>query len=142
MKLSTRGRYGLRTLIDIVLHQKDGPVPLHEIAGRQGISVKYLWQVLNPLRNAGYIQVTRGARGGYRLAFPPEDITLFDIVSTIEGPVAIVGCVDDAADCPRKDKCTANMVWADINEKLSDILKAVTLAEIVERHIKYVVECH
>jgi len=132
MKLSTKGRYGLRTLIDIVLHQDEGPVPLHEIAKRQSISVKYLWQVLNPLRRAGLIVVTRGARGGYRLALPPGQLTLFDIISTIEGPVAIVDCVGEQTTCPRARNCTAHWIWARVNERLADVLRDVTLGEIVQ----------
>lgn len=133
MKLSTKGRYGLRTLIDIVLHQEEGPVPLHQIAARQAISVKYLWQVLNPLRSAGLISVTRGARGGYRLALAPEQLTLFEIVSTIEGPVAIVDCLGAGARCPRARDCTAHWVWAEVNQRLADVLRGITLAEIVQR---------
>jgi len=135
MKISTKGRYGLRTLIDIYFHQKAGPVPLHDIAERQNISAKYLWQVLNPMRSIGLLTVTRGARGGYSLAVPPDCITLLDIVSTIEGPVSIVDCATLPAKerCSRADCCTARAVWTDVNNILIEGLRSITLASILER---------
>lgn len=133
MKISTKGRYGLRTLIDIYFHQKDGPVPLHDIAERQEISAKYLWQVLNPMRTAGLLNVTRGARGGYTLAVPPEQITLFDIVSIIEGQVSIVDCATASEGCSRMDCCTARSVWTEVNNLLIEGLRSITLASILDR---------
>ncbi len=133
MKISTKGRYGLRTLIDIHYHQKDGPVALHEIASRQNISAKYLWQVLNPMRTAGILNVARGAHGGYMLGLPPDRITLFDIVSTIEGPVSIVDCATGDVGCGRFDSCAARSVWTDINNVLVATLQGITLASVLER---------
>lgn len=133
MKISTKGRYGLRTLMDIALHQEKGPVPLNDISARQDISAKYLWQVLNPLRAAGLLSVVRGARGGYALAQLPEQITLLEVVSILEGPVSIVDCVATTDACERAERCTCRSVWDEINATLVEALRGVTLADILER---------
>jgi Rrf2 family protein len=133
MKISTKGRYGLRTLMDIALHQKQGPVPLNDISARQRISAKYLWQVLNPLRTAGLLNVVRGAHGGYALARPPEQITLLDVVSILEGPVSIVDCVVGPETCGRSETCASRSIWDEVNTVLVDALRAISLADVIER---------
>jgi len=133
MKISTKGRYGLRTLMDIAMHQKSGPVPLNDIAERQSISAKYLWQVLNPLRAAGLLNVVRGAHGGYALAKSPEQITLLDVVSILEGPVSIVDCVCGPDGCERATACASRSIWDEVNAALVNALRAVTLADVVQR---------
>jgi len=133
MKISTKGRYGLRTLMDIALHQHNGPVPLNDIAERQGISAKYLWQVMNPLRTAGVVNVVRGAHGGYSLAKPPEQVTLLDLVEVLEGPVSIVDCVQVPENCERTLICASRTIWDEINSSLIAALRGITLAEVIER---------
>ncbi len=133
MKISTKGRYGLRTLVDIALHQAAGPVPLNEIADRQGISAKYLWQVLNPLRAAGLLNVLRGARGGYALQHPPRETTLLDIISILEGPVAITDCSASESTCARAELCTSRRVWVDVNQALVEALRGITLQDVIDR---------
>ena len=104
MKISTKGRYGLRTLMDISVHQVKGPVNLSDIADRQGISAKYLWQIVNLLKTAGFVRGTRGPKGGYILIRDPADITMLDVIQVLEGPISLVECVDDPEFCERMDQ--------------------------------------
>ena len=134
IKVSTKGRYGLRLMIDLALHQQaDGVVRLRDIAERQAISGKYLWQVINPLKNAGLVSVLRGAHGGFALARPPDKITVYDIVALLEGPMALVPCVRSRSDCERAAECAAREVWTAVDRALERALRGVTLAAIVRR---------
>ena len=134
MKVSTKGRYGLRILLDVALHQGQGPVALRDVSRRQGISHKYLWQVVNPLKAAGLLNATRGARGGYVLVRPPERITIQDIVRILEGPIAVVACVADPESCDRAVSCVAREAWAEIESKLNAAMRAITLKDLIRRH--------
>jgi Rrf2 family protein len=134
MKISTKGRYGLRTLMDISIHQSKGPVNLNDIAERQGISAKYLWQIVNLLKTAGFVRGTRGPKGGYILIRDPADITMLDIIQVLEGPISLVECVDDADFCARMDNCVAHTVWLDVSQVIRGALEKITLAEILRRH--------
>jgi Rrf2 family protein len=135
LRVSTKGRYGLRTLVDIAVHQNKGVVTLNDIAKRQEISVKYLWQVINPLKTAGLLSVTRGAKGGYALARRPEDINMLEVVSTLEGPLSIVECIMNEDACDRIDTCVARSVWMEVNQTVEQALKEVTLAEVLRRYM-------
>ena len=135
MKISTKGRYGLRTLMDIAIHQADGPVNLHDIAERQGISSKYLWQIVNLLKTAGLVRGMRGPKGGYVLLRAPEAITLLDVIQILEGPISLVECVDDPQYCTRTEKCVAHSVWEEVSHAVRDGLQKITLAEILRRHV-------
>ena len=95
MKLSTRGRYGVRAMLELAMQAGNGPVPLRDLASKQEISAKYLEQLLIPLKGAGLVKSVRGARGGYMLATSPEKVNLYDIVRSLEGPLAPVECVQD-----------------------------------------------
>lgn len=134
MRISTKGRYGLRVLLDVALHQADGPVALSEIARRQALSQKYLWQVINPLRKAGILRAIRGTQGGYVLAREMNAITVRDIVEILEGPVALAPCVSEPETCERSVECTAREVWSGLEAKIVAAMSGVTLAEMVERH--------
>ena len=134
MKISTKGRYGLRILLDVALHQERGPVTLRDISRRQAISQKYLWQVVNPLKAAGFLRATRGAHGGYALAKEPKQITIRDIVAVLEGPVSVVACVTAPETCERSVACTARTAWAEIETKLNDAMRGITLRDLVQRH--------
>jgi Rrf2 family protein len=134
MKISTKGRYGLRILLDVALNQEKGPVALSEIARRQTLSQKYLWQVINPLKTAGFLRAIRGTQGGYVLARPPNEITVRDIVEVLEGPVSLVACVADPKTCERSVDCTARGVWAEIETKMNSAMSGITLRDIVQRH--------
>lgn len=134
MKVSTRGRYGLRILLDVALHQGQGPVALRDVSRRQAISHKYLWQVVNPLTAAGILRATRGSRGGYVLARAAEQISIRDIVNTLEGPIVVVGCLNDPKACDRSVSCTAREAWAEIEKKLNDAMSSITLKDLIRRH--------
>ena len=134
MKISTKGRYGLRTLMDIAVHQINGPVNLNDIAKRQGISAKYLWQIVNLLKTAGFVRGTRGPKGGYVLVRQPAEITLLDVIQVLEGPVTLVECVDDPDYCSRTGTCVAYTVWSEVSLSIREALRKVSLAEILRRH--------
>jgi Rrf2 family protein len=134
MKVSTKGRYGLRILLDVALHQEKGAVALRDIARRQGISQKYLWQVINPLKAAGLLNSTRGARGGYVLARLQAEITLQDIVTILEGPVSVVDCVIAPETCERSVNCIAREAWNAIEVKLNAAMREITLKDLVQKY--------
>ncbi|MFC1999594.1 RrF2 family transcriptional regulator [Chloroflexota bacterium] len=134
MRLSTRGRYGTRALLDIALHSDGSPVPLKDIARRQDISLQYLEQLLSPLVRAGIIKSTRGARGGVVIGRPPEQIKLSQVVQLLEGSVAPVKCVDEPQECPRSVYCVTRDVWSDVNRAILEILESTTIQDLVERH--------
>lgn len=134
MKLSTRGRYGLRAMLDIAINQGDGPITLHSISERQGISVGYLEQLMVPLKKEGLIRSVRGAQGGYLLARGPDKITVGDIIRALEGPIAPVACVseDYPEECDRAEGCVTRLVWAKVRDSIAEVLDSLTLADLIE----------
>jgi len=134
MKISTKGRYGVRFLMDLGAHAHEGSVTLKDVARRQAISEKYLWQVVNPLKAAGFIRATLGAHGGYKLAKSPATISLLDILAVLEGQGAVVACVSSPGTCCRSNDCTARQIWREVDQKVSAVLKAITLHDMIERH--------
>ena len=133
MRISTKGRYGLRVLLDVAMHQQNGPVILRDISKRQGISEKYLWQVINPLKGAGLVNAVRGAHGGYTLARLPERITVLEIVSVLEGSVDMVDCLEDPDGCDRSGACVARGVWNEIQNRLREAMAGITLKELIQK---------
>lgn len=133
MKISTKGHYGLRSLIDVALNQGDGPVTLNDIAKRQSISVKYLWQVINPLRTSGFLNVTRGAKGGYMLARPPQEINILDVLKALEGPISLLRCLTDEKVCSRIPTCVSRTVWMEANGAIEKAFSQITLKKLVDR---------
>lgn len=125
----------MRTLMDIAIHQSKGAVTLNDIARRQEISVKYLWQVINPLKTAGILSVTRGAKGGYLLARRPEDITMLEVVTILEGPLSIVECLTNEDFCSHIDSCVSRSVWLEVNRTVEKALSGITLAEVLRRYV-------
>ena len=136
MKLSTKIRYGARAMLELATHYGEGPIELREIARRQDISIKYLEQVMIPLRTAGLVKSVRGAKGGYVLAKPPSGISLDDVVNTLEGPLYLVDCVGDPKACRRSSRCVTRDVWKDVSQALHAVLKSMTLEEMVRRRIE------
>ena len=135
MKLSTKGKYGTRLMLDLALNYGKRQLLLKEIASNQGISEKYLWQLISPLKNAGLINSTRGTQGGYELAKPPKLITLEEIILPLEGPLDFTENSDDVkADYILTS--VANEIWEDISEKFKEILSSITLEQMVERQKK------
>ena len=133
MKLSTRGRYGVRLMLDLALHYGEGPILLKDIAGRQGISEKYLWQLINPLKTTGLVNSLRGAHGGYVLGKPPEAISLKVILQILEGPLCLVDCVDNPSLCERAPSCISRDIWGEASKSMQQTLEDTTLAAMVER---------
>lgn len=136
MKISTKGRYGTRALLDVALRQDEGLVHLKEIAERQQISLYYLERIIAPLVKAGFLNTTRGPSGGVELGRPPEDIKIGEVIGVLEGSIAPVQCVDDPSVCPRSDSCATCELWGEVKEAMVEVLDAVTLQELVERQLK------
>lgn len=132
MKLTTKMRYGTRALLDLALHQAEEPVPLSAIAERQQVSVKYLESILVILRNAGLVQTTRGAQGGYALARNPERIVLSEVFDVLEGSEPLVPCTEGVV-CPRYDGCVTREVWDRMYTASRQVLKETTLADLASR---------
>lgn len=133
MKLSTRGRYGVRLMMDLAIHCGAGPVLLKDIAQRQGISEKYLWQLINPLKTAGLVNSLRGAHGGYVLGRTADDISLREILQVLEGPLCLVDCVDDPSVCERSPSCVSRDIWGEASKNLLQTLAQTTLAGMVTK---------
>jgi Rrf2 family protein len=133
MKISTKIRYGARAMLDLASHYGEGPIELKEIAKRENISLKYLEQVINPLRAAGLVKSIRGSKGGYSLAKPPSEICLYDVVEILEGPLNLLECLDDAKACQRVQFCVTRDIWKEVSEAISKIFYAVTLEDMVNR---------
>lgn len=131
MKLSTRGRYGVRLMLELAIHYKDGPILLKDISKNQEVSLKYLGQLIMPLKIAGLVKSARGAHGGYFLSMPPGKIKLGEIVNALEGKLCIVECIDSPEICDRSGKCAARDVWSELNHRMIDILNSYTLQDMV-----------
>ncbi len=132
MKISTRGRYGTRMMLDLAAHHDQGPTPLREIANRQDLSVKYLEQLIIPLKAAGYIRSVRGARGGYTLAKKPDKINVGQIIKVLEGGLSLVDCVEDPKVCEREKNCPTRDIWLRMSERLMEELSSLTLSDVLD----------
>ena len=132
MKISTRGRYGTRMMLDLAAHHDQGPTPLREIAKRQDLSVKYLEQLIIPLKAAGYIRSVRGARGGYTLARKPDKISVGQIIKVLEGGLSLVDCVEDPKVCEREKNCPTRDIWLRMSERLMEELSSLTLSDVLD----------
>ena len=133
MKLSTRGEYAARALMDLALHGEEGPVKIRDIAARQEIPNKYLENILLALQRAGITRSKRGARGGYYLARPAESITIGEVVRIMDGPLAPIHCVSVSAyeRCPREATCELKRVWQEVRDAIAGILDNTTFADVV-----------
>ncbi|MCI5648514.1 MAG: Rrf2 family transcriptional regulator [Fusicatenibacter sp.] len=138
MKLSTKGRYGLRALIDLASHDSEGAVSIQSISERQGISESYLEQLVRPLRKAGLIESVRGAGGGYVLAKPADSISVGDILRTLEGSLDAVTCPanQENGNCEEADFCVTRFVWQRINDSITNTVDAISLGELVRENQK------
>ena len=133
MKLSTKGRYATRAMLDLALHSDKGPVLIRDISKRQEISKQYLEQLFIPLRAAGLVRATRGARGGFTLAKLPSQIKLSEIIQVMEGSASPAECLDNARICSRSDSCVTRGIWAEMKEAIDKVLEFTTLQDLVER---------
>jgi Rrf2 family transcriptional regulator, cysteine metabolism repressor len=136
MKISTKGRYATRALLDIAQHYGKTPVLLKDISSRQGISLRYLEQIVSPLISAKIINSTRGPRGGVMLARPANKIKLIEIIQLLEGPIAPVECVSNPGICTRAPSCATRDVWSDLAQAMYGVLEATSLKDLVERQKK------
>ena len=134
MKLSTKGRYATRALLDLALHKDEGLILAKDISERIGVSDSYLEQLFIPLKTAGLVRAVRGAHGGFTLAQSPPEIKLIQIIQAMEGSIAPTDCVDNSEVCPRSDLCVTRAVWAEMKSAMDQILENTTLQDLVDRH--------
>lgn len=136
MKISTKGRYALRMIVDLALNGDDGYVSLKDIAEREDISKKYLEQIVPMLNKSGILRTNRGNKGGYILAVKPENITVADVLSATEGSLAPVACLDyEPNECQRAESCSTLFVWEGLYKTVTNYLESITVQDIIE-HIK------
>jgi len=133
MKISTKGRYGLLFLLEVVSHQHEGPVTLNDVALRQNISQLYLWQVVTPLKAAGILHVKRGTRGGYVLACDPAKITMREIVDVLEESFSFAHSPAGVVDHQNPISIVAQETWGEIDDQITSILSTITLKDLVNR---------
>lgn len=132
MKLSTRGRYGARALMELAKNYGQGPLSLKEISNRQDIPLKYLEQIAMSLKDAALIKSVRGPAGGYELCRPPSEVHLLEIVETLEGALSFVRCVQDPEFCGRVGTCAFNEIWKKVADETSRVLQSFTLRDMLE----------
>lgn len=130
MKITAKSRYALRVLLDLAVSGTDSPRTIKEIAASQRISEKFISRIAVPLRRAGLVATERGVKGGLRLARFPAKITLLDIVTAMDGQLALVHCLAHPGICKRQGRCAPERAWASVNDKLSDALHEITLDAI------------
>lgn len=135
MKISTKGRYALRLMVDLAIHDRGRPISLRDVAERQQLSDKYLEQIVTPLARVGLVRAIRGAGGGYRLTRCPEEYTVGEILRPLEGDLAPVECATDAEFCERCDQCVTVELWQEIHRAVSQVVDGTTLADLVERQL-------
>lgn len=134
MKISTKGRYAVRVMLDLALNNTGECIKVKDIASRQGISEKYLEQIIAVLNRAGYVNSVRGAQGGYRIAKDPSEYTVGMILRLTEGSMAPVACLDEGApECDRCDTCETLEVWRELYAAINNVIDNVTIADLVER---------
>ena len=139
MKLSTKGRYGLRALIDLAMYGEEEAVSIQSISARQQTSDSYLEQLVRKLKRAGLVNSVRGAQGGYRLAKPAEEISVGDVLRALEGSIEAVSCgKEHNANCLGEDLCVARYVWQKVNKSIQETVDSITISQLVEesRRIK------
>lgn len=134
MKISTKGRYAVRVMLDLALNNTGECIKVKDIATRQGISEKYLEQIIAVLNRAGYVNSVRGAQGGYRIAKDPSEYTVGMILRLTEGSMAPVACLDEGTpECDRCDTCETLEVWKDLYAAINNVIDNVTIADLVEK---------
>lgn len=135
MKISTKGRYAVRVMLDLALNNTGECIKVKDIATRQGISEKYLEQIIAALSRAGYVKSVRGAQGGYRLTRAPEEYTVGMILRVTEGSLAPVACLEEGADiCERCDTCETLGVWKELAKAIDAVVDGVTIADLANQH--------
>ncbi|MCX7922902.1 MAG: Rrf2 family transcriptional regulator [Clostridia bacterium] len=138
MKLSTKGRYGVKAMLDLAIHNSEGHISLKSIAERQDLSENYLEQLFATLRKAGIVKSIRGAQGGYTLAQSPENITVGSILRALEGSLAPVECVTESepTQCERSGACVTKLIWERIRDRVNEVVDSITLEDLVDQYRK------
>lgn len=133
MKLSTKGRYGLRAMIDLALNAKDSQISIKNISERQNISENYLEQIIAVLKKRGFVKSCRGAQGGYSLTKSPKDVSVGDILRALEGDLNPVDCitVNEDIQCTESELCVTKFVWKKISDSINDVVDNITLEDLV-----------
>ena len=135
MTISTKGRYGLRMILDLAARQEEGYISLKDIANRQGVSKKYLEQIVPVYTAAGILRTVRGPQGGYMLAESPASYTVGDILRLTEGDLAPVPCAgQDSVECERSEGCMTVFIWKGLNQVISDYLDGMTIQDVLDRY--------
>ena len=136
MKVSTKGRYALRMMVDLAIHQHCGFIALKDISDRQSISKKYLEQIIPVFAKTGLLRTNRGSQGGYMLAVPPDQCTVGDILRLTEGSLSVVDCVDQNPPvCERFSFCPTMPVWKGLSKVINEYLDGITLQDIIDQHV-------
>jgi Rrf2 family protein len=134
MMISTRGRYALRVIIDLAENADTGLIPMHEVAKRQGISLKYLERILPELVSGQLVEGVHGKGGGYRLTKKPEDISVAEVLKLTEGDIAPVACLEENAPaCDRIDDCRTLPVWKGLNDRINEYLESVKITDLMKK---------
>ena len=131
MKLSTRSRYGTRMMLDLAQHYDEGPVQIGNVSKRENISVKYLEQLIIPLKKANFIKSIRGPKGGHMLAKPPEEITVGEIVRVLEGGINLSSCIENPEVCDRTSDCLTRGLWEETTKAMYEKLNSATLSKMI-----------
>ena len=131
MKLSTRSRYGTRMMLDLAQHYDEGPVQIRNVSKRENISVKYLEQLIIPLKKANFIKSVRGPKGGHMLAKPPEAITVGEIVRVLEGGINLSSCIENPEVCDRTNDCLTRGLWEETTKAMYEKLNSATLSNMI-----------
>ncbi len=133
MKISTKGRYAIRMMLDLAQHNTGEYISLRDISERQGITVKYLEQIVTLLTRAGYLRSQRGNNGGYRLARDPESYKIGDILRVMEGSLEPIAClIDDPSNCPRSESCVTLPFWKGLSKVINEYVDSYTLEDLME----------
>lgn len=131
MKLSTKGRYGVKAMVDLAINYGKEPISIKSISERQNISEYYLEQLFSPLRKEGIIKSTRGAQGGYILTKDPKEISIYQIITILEGPIEVSNCTNENS-CNNIDCCATRLLWVKIKDSIDSVTKSTTLKDIVD----------
>ncbi|GHV50817.1 AsnC family transcriptional regulator [Synergistales bacterium] len=137
MKISTKGRYALRVMVDLAINDTGEFIPLKSVSKRQGITIKYLEQIIPLLSKAGYLKSMRGKDGGYRISRDASSYTVGDILRAVEGSMAPVVCMDDDPNaCPRRQACPTISVWEGLYKVINEYLDGITIAQLAEQQVE------
>lgn len=135
MNISTKGRYGLRAVLDLAINGSDKPVSLSSIAARQQLSEGYLEQLMAPMKKAGIVNSSRGAQGGYYLARDPHEIRVGEVFRALEGPLALASCISEAKvdNCSRVDVCGSAFIWKEVQDAISGVLDKYSIGDLLDK---------